>query len=170
MLFLELLAAAGLAAAPARATPVALRQTEQAFHIPFINAYVPSRAPGNTPYCSIRFSLTDMSTSTSTICNAQHGPCVLPSQDPVPAEKPLDAEHPALCDDPSFSFYLDVYESVSNYSLAISRTVDDDEKFGISEFINSDNFPDSWGMTCGESGICNAWAGSRTLPIVIPFI
>ncbi|RYP70602.1 hypothetical protein DL771_005315 [Monosporascus sp. 5C6A] len=161
MLFLTLFAAAGLAMAPAGTTHVALRQTEQAFHIPFINAYRPSSRP---------VSVTDMSTSSWTDCSAQHGPCVWPSEGPAPEEKRLDAEHPAPCDDPSFSFYLDVYESVSNYSVAISHTVDDGEHFGISEFINGDNFPNSWSMNCGGSGICNALLSNSTHPVVVPFI
>ncbi len=82
---------------------------------------------------------------------------------------PLDADHPAACYNKDFSFYFDRYESIYNYSVAFSVSDGERRHFGVSAFINQENFRPGWGVNCGGSGVCQTWLFDEEHPVIIPF-
>lgn len=114
-------------------------------------------------------NVTDPITQTKTRCEGQHGPCVSNDQDPPKPEKPLDADHPATCADTSFTFYLNSYEGVTNYSYAITHAAENGTKrFGVTNLINKENYAGYYHYSCGGSGFCNSYVGDTI--INAPFV
>ena len=118
-----------------------------------------------------------MATGTSTKCAGERGPCNFSSPEPQP-EKPLDRDHPAICNDPSFSFYVTAWEYVSNYSIVVTHEVSSDDggeegpvvvHTGPSGPLDYETYRDSFWEQCAASGFCDAIIENATHPIVIPF-
>lgn len=78
--------------------------------------------------------------------------------DPPEPEKLLDADHPAACADAGFTFYLASYAGIGNYSLAVAHGAapDAETQWGVTDLINSDNYPGYWHYNCGGSGFCSS--------------
>ncbi len=140
-------------------------------------------------------NVTDPVSGAQTGCEAEHGPCVGNSVDPPKPEIPLDAGHPAACADPSFTFYLDVFGGIGNYSLAVRHASpsggggggdgydeeggevegggededeDEEERFGVTGLINKENYGSSWHYSCGGSGFCDSVVSG--VSIIAPFV
>ncbi|RYP61712.1 hypothetical protein DL771_010032 [Monosporascus sp. 5C6A] len=183
MLFSVSIVAASLVAAAqgvaiAAVTPRQDAAPPQAFAIQRAYSVKPSERPPSYQYCGISFNVTDPLSNLTTRCEGEHGPCAKSSSEPAKPERPLDAAHPAACADARFSFWLDSFLGIEDYSLAV-RFVDDGSgseesqeyrvgqtRVGVTPRINRENFPDSWRYQCGGSNHCTGIVGRVEAPFV----
>ncbi|KAH6659698.1 hypothetical protein BKA67DRAFT_686196 [Truncatella angustata] len=137
-------------------------ESNQVFQIPYINAHEPSGRPGNSPYCTIDFTIIDAASNASTSCSVEHG-CL---SDSDVALKPLPTEQsPKVCNDTSFNFYVPEYQDFGDYKVHVEHGTHE----ATSKTINGDNYPDGYQLNCGGSGVCNAWFANSVSPIVLDF-
>ncbi|RYP51329.1 hypothetical protein DL768_003333 [Monosporascus sp. mg162] len=189
MLFSVSIVTASLVAAAhsAAITAVAPRQdaaAPQAFEIQRAYSVKPSERPPSYQYCGIScgpaVNVTDPVSSLTTQCSGEHGPCARSSSEPAKPERLLDAAHPAACVDARFSFWLDSFLGIEDYSLAV-RFVEDGSgsaseesreygveqvRVGVTPRINRENFPDSWRYQCGGSNYCTGIVDRVEAPFV----
>ncbi|RYP39277.1 hypothetical protein DL767_002286 [Monosporascus sp. MG133] len=171
MLFSISVVAASLVAAAngAAITAVAPRQdaaAPQAFEIQRAYSVKPAERPPSYQYCGISFNVTDPVSNLTTRCSGEHGPCARSSSEPAKPERLLDAAHPAACADARFSFWLNSFLGIEDYSLAVRFAEDgsgseESQEYGVEQVrvgvtprINRENFPDSWRYQCGGSNHC----------------
>ncbi|RYP12248.1 hypothetical protein DL765_007433 [Monosporascus sp. GIB2] len=182
MLFSVSIAAAFLGAAIAAGAPRQDAAAALAFEIRRAYSVKPAERPPSYQYCGISFDVTDPLSNTTTQCTGEHGPCAKSNEEPAKPERPLDAAHPAACADARFSFWLDSFRGIGDYSLAV-RFVEDgsgsdsgteesqehsveEVRVGVTPRINRENFPDSWRYQCGGSNHCTGIVGRVEAPFV----
>ncbi|RYO82346.1 hypothetical protein DL764_009624 [Monosporascus ibericus] len=152
----------------------------QAFEILRPYSGKPSERPPSYQYCGIAFNVTDPVSNLTTRCSGEHGPCAKSSSEPAKPERLLDAAHPGACADARFSFWLDSFRGIEDYSLAV-RFVEDGSgsgsevsqeygveqvRVGVTPRINRENFPDSWRYQCGGSNFCTSIVDRVEAPFV----
>ncbi|RYP78154.1 hypothetical protein DL769_003235 [Monosporascus sp. CRB-8-3] len=154
----------------------------QAFEILRAFSVKPSERPPSYQYCGISFNVTDPISKLTTRCEGEHGPCARSSSEPAKPERPLDAAHPAACADARFSFWLDSFRGIEDYSLAVQFVEDGSDsdsgseesqeyrveqvRVGVTPRINRENFPDSWRYQCGGSNYCTGVVDRVEAPFV----
>ncbi|RYO81945.1 hypothetical protein DL766_008346 [Monosporascus sp. MC13-8B] len=187
MLFSVCIAAASLlvaahSAAIAAGVPRQDAAAALAFEIRRAYSVKPAERPPSYQYCGISFDVTDPLSNTTTQCKGEHGPCAKSNEEPAKPKRPLDAGHPAACADSRFSFWLDSFRGIEDYSLAVrfveggsgsgSSSEEPQDyrvgqvRVGVTPRINRENFPDSWRYQCGGSNHCTGIVDRVEAPFV----
>ncbi|KAL8641705.1 MAG: hypothetical protein Q9226_008601 [Calogaya cf. arnoldii] len=115
------------------------------FSLPEIYTFSPSGRPGNSPYSTLNFTITDP--------NAKGKPTTKCSTQYINVAEIPTGEIP--CEDPTFTFRITEPPSNGAFTLAITHTyVAKGSTTTTSGSVTVDNTT-GFGVTCGGSGVCS---------------
>lgn len=143
-------------------------QTTYPFH-PFqitdLSTFSPSGRPGNSPYSTINFTITDTEdgkASATTRCSTQWNE--------LAGEKPPTGK--IACADPSFVFQVTDYEGISKFTLGVSHSYS--LKAGTkvttsgSLAVDAAAADPNLSCQCGASGVCSCGIPDGKSPLLVP--